>query len=157
VVGAIGGQVDPALLYDISDAAGAGDQLSFRELLIADAEPHAHDHDHVHAASVTATSAGCIDPGPLLDLLEQPPTGVYRLKGTVAVRDGTRTRRYVVNVVGPSVHIATAPKSARSNGLVAIGTSFDVDVVRARLDDALRPCESPSSATGLGRLRRIVG
>ena len=86
VVGAIGARIDPALLYDVSDGddgvSGSG-QLSIRELLIDAPEDH---HDHVHAASVTATSDGCIDPGVLLDLLEDPPAGVYRLKGTVAVR-----------------------------------------------------------------------
>ena len=158
VIGAIGGRVDPALLYDVSasdsDAVG---QLSFRELLI-DAEPapdpHAHDHDHAHAASVTATSDGCIDPGVLIDLLEEPPTGVYRIKGAVAVRTGARVRTYVVNVVGTSVHVAAAPPTVRTNCLVAIGTRFDVDSVRDRVTAALRPHDGPAPSVGLRRLQR---
>ncbi len=157
VVGAIGGRVDPALLYDVTDSDEADGQLSFRELLI-DAEPasdpHAGDPDHLHAASVTATSDGCIDPGVLVDLLEEPPTGVYRLKGTVAVRYGTRVRAYVVNVVGTSVHVAAAPPSARTNSLVAIGTRFDVDAVRARTEAVLRPHDGPVPTTGIRRLQR---
>jgi G3E family GTPase len=159
IVGAIGGQIDPRLLYDVAGAAAAGEQLSFRELLI-DGEvgpaPHAHadDHGHEHAAAVTVTSDGCIDPGPLIDLLEQPPAGVYRLKGTVAVRDRNRVRSYVVNVVGPSVHIANAPPKARANGLVAIGTRFDVDDVRARIEAVLRRHDGAAPAAGLQRLTR---
>ncbi|MGV0790747.1 CobW family GTP-binding protein [Mycolicibacterium sp. XJ1819] len=148
VVGAIAGQVDPALLYDVADSDEATGQLSFRELLLADA------HHHVHADSVSATSEGCIDPGALVDLLEDPPAGVYRLKGTVNVRSGSRSRSYVVNVVGTSVHIATPPKPARSNSLVAIGTAFDVDGVRARIDATLRSHDGPVPAAGMRRLQR---
>jgi G3E family GTPase len=158
VVGAIGARIDPTLLYDVSDAGDESGQMSFRELLIdADSdshEPHSDDHDHVHAVSVTATSDGCIDPGVLIDLLEQPPAGVYRLKGTVAVRYRARVRTYTVNVVGSSVHVATAPKPATANCLVAIGTRFDVDDVRARADGALRPHEGSVPTSGIRRLQR---
>jgi G3E family GTPase len=157
IVGAIGGQVDPALLYDVAGAADPGEQLSFRELLLdaADAGPHAHDdHGHEHAAAVTVTSDGCLDPGPLLDLLEGPPVGVYRLKGIVAVRDRNRARNYVVNVVGPSVHIASAPPKARANCLVAIGTRFDTDEVRDRLQAVLATQDGTAPAAGLQRLAR---
>ncbi|KUI28918.1 cobalamin biosynthesis protein CobW [Mycobacterium sp. IS-1742] len=151
IVGAVGGRVDPALLYDVPDADSPVGQLSFRELLIdgADDEPH----HHVHAVSVTATSEGCVDPGGLFDLLEEPPAGVYRLKGTVAVRYRERARRYVVNVVGPSVHVAAGTPGA-TNVLVAIGTGFDVDAVRARVEAALRPSDGPVPTAGLRRLQR---
>jgi G3E family GTPase len=160
IVGAIGARIDPALLYDVSDAEDGPGQLSFRELLIepGDSNPDAHagDHDHVHAVTVTATSAGCIDPGALFDLLERPPAGVYRIKGTVAVRYRTRVRSYVVNVVGTSVHVATAsPKAAaQANSLVAIGTHFDADEVRARVDAAVAPHDGPVPASGIRRLQR---
>jgi G3E family GTPase len=157
VVGAIGGRVDPALLYDVSSSREGVGQLSFREMLIGGEADRAfadHHEAHVHAASVTATSQGCIDPGGLVDLLEEPPAGVYRLKGTVAVRYGTRLRAYVVNVVGTSVHVAPAPPSARTNSLVAIGTRFDVDAVRARVDAVLLPHEGSASSVGLRRLQR---
>lgn len=157
VVGAIGARVDPALLYDVSDAgADAAGQLSFREMLIdaATAPAHGDQHDHAHAASVTATSDGCIDPGVLVDLLEEPPAGVYRLKGIVAVRYPTRVRTYVVNVVGTSIHVAAAPPAARANCLVAIGARFDVDDVRARVDAALIPHDGPVPTSGVRRLQR---
>ena len=160
VVGAIGARIDPALLYDVSDSTDGSGQLSFRELLIDTAKEsataHADDHDHIHAASVTVTSDGCVDPGALLDLLEQPPAGVYRLKGTVAVRHRERVRRYVVNVVGTSVHIETAPHRAQANALVAIGTHFDIEDVRARMTAALRAHDGPASAADHRRLQRYL-
>ena len=149
LVGAIAGRVDPVLLYDVSDAAADDGQLSFRELLV-----DADEHPHVHADSVTVTSDGCVDPDALVSLLEQPPAGVYRMKGTVAVRYRDRTRAYVVNVVGTSVHIATAPSAAAANSLVAIGTHIDADDVRARVVAALRPHDGPPAATGARRLQR---
>ena len=79
---------------------------------------------------------------------------MYRLKGTVAVRYGTRVRGYVVNVVGTSVHVAAAPPSARTNCLVAIGTRFDVDAVRARVENVLRPHDGRVPTTGIRRLQR---
>jgi G3E family GTPase len=149
IVGSVGGRVDPALLYDVSAADAAVGQLSFRELLIDE-----HDsHHHVHAVSVTASSDGCVDPGALFDLLEDPPAGVYRLKGTVAVRYRERVRRYAVNVVGPSVHVAAGTPGA-TNVLVAIGTGFDVDAVRARVEAVLRPSDGPVATAGLRRLQR---
>lgn len=151
VVGAIGARIDPALLYDVAEGDAGIGQLSIRELLL---DANADHHDHVHAASVTVTSDGCIDPGALLDLLEEPPAGVYRLKGTVAVRARERVRRYVVNVVGASVHVATAQPATRTNCLVAIGTHFDVDDVRGRVDAALRPIDGIADTVGMRRLQR---
>lgn len=154
LVGAIGARVDPALLYDVSEPDALDGQLSLRELLVDTDHEHEHEHPHVHADAVTVTSDGCVDPGTLIDLLENPPAGVYRIKGTVAVRYRDRTRTYVVNVVGTSVHIAAAPPSARANVLVAIGTHLDVDDVRARVECALRPHDGRVPAAGVRRLQR---
>ncbi len=155
VVGATAGRIDPALLYDVAATAQESGQLTFRELIV-DAEPEAHadDHDHVHADSVTVFSAGCIDPAAVVDLLEQPPAGVYRMKGTVAVRYRASTRTYTVNVVGPSVHIAVAPPGAVANSLVAIGMGLDADDVRDRMGRALATVDGPAPAHGVRRLQR---
>ncbi|NVN49874.1 GTP-binding protein [Mycolicibacterium hippocampi] len=161
VVGATAGRIDPALLYDVTVAGEETGQLTFRELLV-DTEnltPHADDHDHVHADSVTVVGDGCVDPGAVIDVLEHPPAGVYRIKGTVAVRYRSTTRVYVVNVVGPSVHIAaaprgTAPGGTNANCLVAIGMGLDTDNVRDRLKSALAPVTGVASAQGVRRLQR---
>ncbi len=150
VVGAVAGRVDPRLLYDINDGDQAG-QLSFRELLLdGAADVHDDHHDHVRAASVTVVGDGAVDPGPLLDLLEQPPRGVYRMKGTVAIGK----RHYLFNVVGRSVHVATAAAAGPSH-LVAIGTDIDTADVQARLEAALRPAGDKVAAAGMRRLQRL--
>ncbi|CAJ1586956.1 GTP-binding protein [[Mycobacterium] wendilense] len=160
VVGAVSAKIDAALLFDITAAEDHSGQLSLRELLLdeaaeqRDGHDHAHPHDGAHAASVTATSTGDIDPGALLDLLEEPPAGVYRMKGVVAVRARDRSRRYLVNTVGNTIHIAAAPPKARSNTLVAIGTGLDLDAVRARVENAVRPIDAPAPAAGFRRLQR---
>ncbi|HUO40505.1 MAG TPA: hypothetical protein VMU34_22850 [Mycobacterium sp.] len=82
VVGAIGAQIDPALLYDVAGSRDESGQLSLRELFVDAMENvAAHGNNHVDADSVTVTSNGCIDPSALVDQLEEPPAGVYRLKG----------------------------------------------------------------------------
>lgn len=155
VVGAVAGRIDPALLYDVAAAGDESGQLTLRELFFDDDHvPHAHDHDHVHADAVTEISDGCVDPDAVFDLLEDPPAGVYRLKGTVAVRYRATTRAYSVNVVGPSIHVAAAPPRARANSLVAIGMHLDVDAVGKRLRDALLPFEGAPPAQGIRRLQR---
>lgn len=159
VVGVTAGRVDPALLYDVAEDAHTGGQLTFRELW-SDAEPDDHppgndaDHHHAHADSVTVTGEGAVDPAAVIELLENPPDGVYRMKGTIAVRYRTSTRPYSVNVVGPSVHIRTAPPRALSNSLVAIGMGLDVDAVRERMRTALTPIAGAAPAPGVRRLQR---
>ncbi|MDT5219840.1 MAG: hypothetical protein QOF15_1945 [Mycobacterium sp.] len=155
VVGTTGGRVDPALLFDASETwatsatpEDAG-QLSFRELLL-DSD---HAHDHVRADAVTVSSTGCVDAEALLDLLEQPPSGVYRLKGVVAVRQRAGVRTYVVNLVGSAIDIRKAPARAVPNSLVAIGMNLDCEDVRIKLEKSVRPAAAPSER-GLRRLQR---
>lgn len=157
IVGAIGGRIDPTLLYDVAAAQDELGQLSFRDALFAEAadQPDA-DHDHVHADAVTVTSNGDVDPLALVDLLEDPPAGVYRIKGTVAVRQRLSTRIFVVNVVGSAVHVARAPARTPANRLVAIGMHLDTDAVRARLSTAIRPTTAPPSAAAARRLQRYL-
>lgn len=155
IVGASRGRIDPALLYDIADAGEEYGQLSLRDLLVQD-EPPAdghHHHDHSHADSVSVTGDGCVDPGAILDLCENPPPGVYRLKGTFAVRYRSSVRHYVVNLVGAGVHIDTAP-GTKGSALVAIGMNLDRDDVAARLRAALTPVDGPAPAAGVKRLQR---
>lgn len=157
VVGAVGGQIDPALLYDVAESRGEPGQLSLRELLVeatGNRVANGHDHDHVHADSVTATSDGAVDPGALLDLLEDPPAGTYRLKGAVVMRYGAATSTFVINLVGSAIHIASAPPGVSANCLVAIGPSLDTDAVRARLNAALRPSTGSPTLANIRRVRR---
>ena len=159
VVGTVGARIDPALLYDLPGSGDEQGQLSFRELLFDaesdDVAPHADaDDSHTHADAVTVTGSGCIDPGKLLDLLEDPPSGVYRLKGTIAVRYRSAVRTYVANLVGTAIHIATAPSTATPNSLVAIGMDLDTERVRNRLLDVLGSTDGNAPADALRRLQR---
>jgi G3E family GTPase len=151
VVGAVGGRIDPELLYDVAQSRDEIGQLSLRELFV---DTNGHDHDHAHADSVSATSHGEIDPGALVDLLEDPPRGVYRLKGTVVMRYGTAARTFAINLVGTAIDITTAPPGASANCLVAIGMNLDTEAVRARLDAVLRPGTEAATPANAHRLRR---
>lgn len=157
VVGVTAGRVDPALLYDVAGDADHVGQLTFRELW-SDAgtapQDHDHHHDTTHADAVTVTTQGCVDPGAVIGLLEEPPAGVYRMKGTIAVRYRTSTRTYSVNVVRPTVHVAVAPSTAVANSLVAIGMGLDTAAVRDRMSAALTPVPGAAQAQGVRRLQR---
>jgi G3E family GTPase len=153
VIGTVGGRIDPELLFDVAAARDDAGQLSFRDLLAESAGDH-EQHHHVHAESVTVTSEGTIDPKALTDLLDNPPVGVYRMKGAVAVRHRSGSRNYVVNVVGSSVHVSPGSRDPSANCLVAIGTGFDTAEVRDRLVLALRSTSEVASATALRRLQR---
>lgn len=140
------GRIDPALVLD---AASSHEPID--ELPLADLARQQHSHvDHEHAAAVTVPASGPIDAGRLVDLLEAPPEGVYRLKGTITVTTTQRRRCYTVNVVGRHIHIA--PNAAQiGDGLVAIGMELDEHAVRTRLQETLTPGSSEASA-----LRRLV-
>lgn len=155
VVPATHGRIDPALIFDTSGTPEETGQLSFRDLFLEAAERPAAQH--VHADAVTVTSTGPVDPAALLDLLEEPPAGVYRLKGTVALADHGRARKCTVHVVGTSVAVTSAPRKAEGNVLVAIGLHLNTESARGRIEQALRPATDAPSEQGLRRLRRYLG
>lgn len=150
------GRVDPTLAYDVTTAVDPEDQLPIAALLREE-----HDHlPHTHAQAVSSRSEGPIDPGALIDLLRDPPGGVYRLKGWVTVETSRRRQRHQVHLVGRSIHISPATGShaltaGAVNELVAIGTHLDTDAVRRRLETALLPATSPH-ADGLRRLEQYL-
>ncbi|WP_454301074.1 CobW family GTP-binding protein [Salana multivorans] len=180
VVPAPRGRVDPALVFDIDDAEDPPDQLPIAALVREvqrerareelehndHAEP-GHDSDdadqvgHGHVHAVTELAHGPADAGAVVDLLESPPDGAYRLKGCVPIRTPRGERRYLVNLVGRSIHVATAPaRAARGSGgsvvpdgLVAIGPHLDEKEAGHRLRAALTPAGS-AGAQGLRRLQR---
>lgn len=145
------GRVDPALVYDVASTADAPDELPIGALL-----RESRTHAHTHARAVSVRSTGPVDPGRVVDVLEDPPPGAYRMKGTVVVAAGRGPRAYVVNVVGRSVHVATASGAGvpgAESELVAIGLELDADAARERLEAALAPAQAPR-AEGFRRLQR---
>lgn len=151
------GRVDPALVYDVASSLDRPDELpiaaAHRAASGPPLSPDTCHLDHHHAVAVTATTTGPVSPGRLIDLAESPPEGAYRIKGTITVRSSRGPRRYVLNVVGRSIHLATAPATDRANELVAIGVDLDPSTAHQRLEAALTPYDGTDPA-GLRRLQR---
>lgn len=148
------GSVDPRLIFDIADPEDPTDQLPLAALIRSSSK-----HVHHHADSVTVVTDQPVDPFELVELLENPPAGVYRIKGLVRVptphtsayspsdhadrwihseTHGTPLRRYAVHTVGHHIHVDLAPENASPDGLVAIGMSLDRANVTARLKAVTR-------------------
>jgi G3E family GTPase len=135
--------IDPGLLFDDAPVRPVDDgprQLSLDELLHDDS----HDHSHLHAEfeSVSLDRAGPVDPRRLARFLERPPTGAYRIKGTVLVDlPGHADRAYVIQAVGGVVRVSRQPWDAHgpATSLVVIGSGLDVESAEAALAEILGP------------------
>jgi G3E family GTPase len=149
IVRTSGGQIDPVLLFDVALPEDPPEQLPFAAARRA-ADDH---HGHQDAAAATIRSPGPVDPGLLIDLLEDPPPGAYRIKGRVAVRSSRGMRGFIVNLVGRYIHIAGVAAASGDSELVAVGLHLDVDSARRRLEHALEPA-GVASAAGYRRLQR---
>lgn len=149
------GRIDPALVFDTALEEDLDDQppLPLPPLSHADEE---HDH-HEHASAATVRLTGPVSPSALVDLLEDPPAGAYRLKGRVRLRGPKAEQGYLVNVVGRMIHVARLPEPPTVGELVAVGLQLDAVVAQQRLEDvAASSAERPDPA-GLRRLRRTAG
>jgi G3E family GTPase len=150
-----GGRVDPELLFDIACNEEAPGQLPFAAAL-RETGPRPR---HQHAAVATVHSPGPVEPGLLIDPLESSTPGAYRIKGHVTVQSGRGMRGYVVNLVGRSIHIVSAPATGRKgpalegSDLVAVGLHLDAGAARRRLEQALQTAGT-ASAEGYRRLQR---
>lgn len=169
VIGTSFGYLDPNLIFDPGsgrkndgEQAGEADgelvqpELPIRELLrqayIDRAGGHLGEGEHGnighrHAQSLTITGRGHADPDELMDFLENLPTGVYRVKGTVLVAGRSGKRRFGVQAVGPNVYVSGAAPTRQKwdSVLVVIGESFDAEAIRSRLERALTATATPDS------------
>ncbi|ROR95894.1 G3E family GTPase [Salana multivorans] len=161
------GAVDPALVFDAASDSDPVDELPIARLIReaasgegeghdhgGDHTGHGHGHDHVAALAASVRLAGPVSPSELVDLLEDPPPGAYRLKGRVRVRGPRAERGYVVNVVGRSVNVARLTPPPPTGELVAIGVDLDLDAARARLAAVAEATAERPDAGGLRRLSR---
>ncbi len=159
IVAARGGAVDPALVFDVADHDDPADELPIARLRrdVDPAPQHRHGHGHhphQHARSAAIALAEPVSPTALVDLLEHPPAGAYRMKGRVRVRGPRSDRGYVVNVVAGAIHVAPLPSPPSPGELVAIGIHLDSHAAHAGLAEvAAAPAERPDAA-GLRRLQR---
>lgn len=149
VVVAHAGRIDPALVFDVADDDDPIDELPIARLL---REEHAHDHPEARSASVALDAP--VSPSALLDLLEDPPAGAYRLKGRVRIRGPRAERGVVVNVVGASLHVARLASPPEPGELVAIGYDLDAVEARRRLEAVTQAPADRPDAVGLRRLER---
>jgi G3E family GTPase len=128
------GAVDPGLLFEVRDLPAAR-QLSFEDL---------EDHSgHVHAVydTVSFVSQEPMHPVRLMDLLDNRPAGLYRLKGFVHFGVPGHTDRFGVQTVGNYLrfHRSKWPRGETpKTQLVLIGKGIDADDVRGRLGACVR-------------------
>lgn len=142
------GRIDPALVFDTAAEEDPQDQLPIAQWVRDEAGPH--HHEHARAASVRLD--GPVSASALTDLLDDPPTGAYRIKGRVRVRGPKAERGYLVNVVGSIVHLAPLPAPPPVGELVAIGMHLDPDAARRRLVEVAAADDGQPDAAGLARL-----
>ncbi|EXG82695.1 CobW family GTP-binding protein [Cryptosporangium arvum] len=151
------GRIDPALVFDTAADEDPADQLPIARLIReqdAGRAGHDQDHDHDHARAASVRLDRPVSPTALIDLLEAPPTGAYRLKGRVRVHGSRAEQGFAVDVVGSLIHVAPLPEPPPVGELVAIGMELDPAGAQQRLDAvAATPAERPDTP-GLRRLRR---
>lgn len=145
------GRIDPALVFDTASQTARHDELPIATPERDESQDH-EPHEHARAAAVALS--GPVAPGALIDLLENPPDGAYRIKGRVRV-DGPKAKRgFVVHLVGRMIHVAPLPEPPLSGELVAIGPQLDPIIAQQALAAvAAAPADRPDAA-GLKRLHR---
>lgn len=148
------GRIDPALVFDTALEEDLDDQppLPLPPLSHADEEHDHHEHEHASAATVRLT--GPVSPSALVDLLEDPPAGAYRVKGRVRLRGPKAEQGYLVNVVGRMIHVARLPEPPTVGELVAVGLQLDAVVAQQRLEEVAASSAQRPDPAGLRRLRR---
>ncbi len=137
--------VDPALLFDDAPDRPADDgprQLALDELLREHGDGHHHEHLHAGFESAALDRVGAVDPRRLARLLERPPAGAYRIKGTVFIdAPGHGDQAYVIQAVGGVVRVTRRPWGGEqpSTSLVVIGSGLDVADAEAALAAVVGP------------------
>ncbi|MFT3877194.1 MAG: GTP-binding protein [Propioniciclava sp.] len=171
------GRIDPRLVFDTANTEDPQDQLPIAQLIReqssrrhgegqghgdgqgrGDGPGHGHGdgHDHLHARAASVALDRPVSPSALIDLLEDPPSGAYRLKGRVCVRGPKAERGYLVNVVGSMIGVDALSAPPQPGELVAIGTDLDPDVAERRLRAVAEAPGGRPDAAGMRRLRSYL-
>ncbi|MFV0535004.1 MAG: CobW family GTP-binding protein [Cumulibacter sp.] len=147
------GRIDPALVFDTATNTAAQEELPIAEFLREQIHGHGeHHHEHARCASQALTAA--VSPSALIDLLESPPVGAYRIKGRVRVRGPKVDRGYLVNLVGRMIHVTALPSPPPTGELVVIGPHLDADAGQRALRTIVTTPAGRPDAAGLRRLWR---
>lgn len=142
------GAIDPALPFDTATDRDPQDELPIAALM----REGSHAHDHARAVSVPLPHP--VSPSALVDLVEAPPTGAYRIKGRVAVRGAGGHRGYLAEVVGRTVHVAALGLPPGPGEVVAIGADLDEAEAQERFAEVAASDDGRPDPAGLRRLRR---
>ena len=169
VVTAVEGRLDPALVLDAPARPALSHPTQGEEQLLAHAaaldegdrhEGHSahagHPHLHHEAQSLSLAHDGPLAPGALMDLLDDRPPGLFRVKGVVhLVLAPGQTVPVVVHAAGRQVRVDVLESTADATSrLVAIGTGLDLDMLRERLDACRTTADAAPSSADLARVRR---
>lgn len=168
VVPTVDGALDPRLVLDAApEPTGPQEQLLAHAVLDEDGHGHrdggstspsAHPHLHHSAQSLDLVTDAPVDPGALMDLLDDRPTGLFRVKGVVhlAIAPG-QTAPVVVHAAGRQVRIDVLHETLDATSrLVAIGSGLDLPDLRRRLDACRATPETAPSEADLARVRRAT-
>lgn len=166
VVATVDGALDPRLVLDAApEPDGPQEQLLAHAVLDEDGHrdgggtsPIAHPHLHHSAQSLDLVTDAPVDPGALMDLLDDRPTGLFRVKGVVhlAIAPG-QTAPVVVHAAGRQVRIDVLHETIDATSrLVAIGSGLDLPELRRRLDACRATPDTAPSEADLARARRAT-
>lgn len=140
------GRVDPTWLFDVvAERTDAQPTLAAAHAAaLRDEAHHSHAHDHTHEhdhwQQLTLDVPDPVDPDRLVDLLANPPRGVYRIKGAAWTDIPWHRDRWVVQGVGGWFRFTRDRWPAgdpRTTRLVAIGADIDTAAVRSALTGVL--------------------
>ncbi|WP_024793855.1 CobW family GTP-binding protein [Tomitella biformata] len=139
------GRLDPTLLFDERELTlpDGPRQMTIDEILAEiEAESTSADiHSHLHTDfdSISFESPQPLHPRRLMDLLQNSPAGLYRVKGLVSLGDAAAAEAFEVQTVGRHITVRRSPRPRDPmTRLVAIGAGIDASA----LTDGLARCVS---------------
>ncbi|MBY4574804.1 cobalamin biosynthesis protein CobW [Gordonia paraffinivorans] len=154
-------RIDPALLFDVDEAAPdepRSGQLTLDELLLEEAAESHHEHLHAGYESVSFHSGEPLHPRRLARFLERPPAGCFRIKGIVHFDVPRYRQKFVVHGVGGFIRVERESweGATPATELVAIGRGMDRDAVLAELEDVVTRSDDPADPNGILSVLRHV-
>lgn len=134
------GRLDPTLLFDERALKLSGEprQMTIDEILneadttVVDGEEDHHGHLHSAFDSISFESARPLHPRRLMELLQNSPAGLYRVKGLVSFGESRGTDSFEVQTVGRHITVRRTPRLRDAETqLVAIGAGIDASALDA--------------------------
>ncbi len=156
------GRVDPELLFDPPERdLRVARQLTLDQVMLDDHADHVAGHRHLHDGydSIAFMSATPLDPRKLVDFLEAPPTGLYRMKGFVRFGVAGEARKFVLHTVGRHIRFHPtrwAKDEDRRTQLVLIGAGLARGAVTDRLEGTVHTGDPLERDAMLGVHRYVV-